>query len=48
LLDIGADVEAKDNDGLTALYMIASQGLSSMVEVLLDKGAKIETKDKWG
>ncbi len=39
LINAGADVEIKGNDGSTALLMIASKPLPDLVKLLLDKGS---------
>lgn len=46
----GANVNAKDNDGHTALIYAAGVGHADVAKLLLDKGANIEAKakDKWG
>ena len=46
LLDKGADLEAKNNDGQTALIAAAKYYWTGTVRLLLDKGANIETKDE--
>jgi len=48
LLDHGADVNAKDWKGLTALWHAASRGDMAMVRLLLDRGADISIKDAAG
>lgn len=48
LLDKGADIEAKEMDGRTALIVAAVQGRAAMLELLLDKGANIEATDYEG
>ena len=44
LLEIGADVNAKDKNGKTALVMASND--TELVKLLLDKGADVNTKDK--
>jgi ankyrin repeat protein len=46
-LDRGADVNAIDEDGLTALHHAVPRG-AGVVQLLVDHGASIETKDKRG
>jgi hypothetical protein len=41
LLNIGADVNAKSNDGDTALMIAAQRGKTDTVQALLDKGAEV-------
>jgi len=48
LIERGADVNAKDNEGQTPLYAAIWSGDANMVELLLDKGANIEIKDSYG
>ena len=48
LLDRGAAIEAKDNDGSTSLMASAAYGHASTVSLLLDRGAAIEAKEKDG
>ncbi len=56
LLDVGADVNAKTNDGVTALILAAStsepgpteSSRTDNVRALLDAGADLEAKDKEG
>jgi ankyrin repeat protein len=48
LLNKGADVEAKDKDGWTALIWAAQGGYEAMVRLLLDKRADVEAKDQYG
>jgi len=40
LLEHGADVEAKGNDGETALQIAAERGHDEVVELLREHGAK--------
>ncbi|RYP21555.1 hypothetical protein DL765_002191 [Monosporascus sp. GIB2] len=46
LLDKGADTEDQDESGRTQLLLAALQGHKTVVELLFDKGADIEAKDK--
>jgi len=48
LLDKGANIEAKENNGYTALMWAAEHGYVEAVKLLLDKGANIEAKDQYG
>ena len=48
LLDHGADVNAVGEFGWTPLHNAAYQGLTDVIELLIDRGAKTETKDKLG
>lgn len=48
LLASGTDVNFRDIDGRTALHISACQGLTDVVQLLLDHGAKVDPKDRWG
>jgi hypothetical protein len=51
LLTLGADVNAVDENGETAMHGAAIKNLPKVVQLLAAKGAKIEVwnrKDKWG
>jgi cytohesin len=48
LLEHGADVNAVGEFGWTPLHAAAYQGLTDVIELLVTKGAKTETKDKLG
>jgi thioredoxin-like negative regulator of GroEL len=48
LLDKGADVNARDKDGLTALMWAAAGGRTDIVKALLDKGADVNAKTSYG
>jgi hypothetical protein len=48
LLEQGADVKAKDNDGLTALMDAATAGQTDTVKTLLEQGADVNAKDIYG
>jgi ankyrin repeat protein len=47
-LDAGADVNAADNQGETALHGAAQKGYDHVVQFLADHGAKLDAKDKKG
>jgi uncharacterized protein len=47
-LDAGADVNAVDNQGQTALHGAAQKGWDQVVQFLADHGAKLDVKDKRG
>ena len=48
LLDRGADVNAKTNNGVTALMMASLQGHPSCISMLLDRGADVNAKNNNG
>ena len=48
LIDVGADVEAQTNDGLTALMVASGLGHIKSTQMLIDAGAKIETRAENG
>jgi hypothetical protein len=48
LVEKGADVEAKNKDGWTALYWAVRYGNAAMVRLLLENGAEVDTKDNYG
>lgn len=48
LLDSGIDVNFRDIDDRTALHVAACQGLTDVVSLLLERGADIDRKDRWG
>lgn len=48
LLNEGADINAKDNNGLTALIWASNNGYVEVVKVLLERGAEINVKDNCG
>jgi len=48
VLDRGADIDAADNRGRTALMIAADAGHAGMVDVLIARGAMRDLKDKDG
>lgn len=48
LIDAGADVNAKDDNGRTALMRAALLGQDRCVDLLLDAGADINAQDEVG
>ena len=48
LLDSGADVNAKDENDMTALHWAASGGNEELVELLISKGADVNAKEEVG
>ena len=48
LLEQGADVNVKDNDGETALIWAAYRGYTDIAELLIDKEADVNVKDNDG
>lgn len=48
LISKGADINAKDEDGDTALHIAIDHGRQDVVKPLLDKGADINTKTRYG
>jgi len=47
-IELGADVNASTQTGDTAMHSAASQGLDSVIQLLVDKGASIEAANKRG
>ena len=45
-LDLGLDPNAADGDGRTALHGAAHKGRNSVVQLLVDHGAKLDARDK--
>jgi ankyrin repeat protein len=48
VLDLGADVNAIDDNGNTALHGAAFTGANSVVRLLVEKGARLDVKNKLG
>ena len=48
LLDAGANLEARDQEGETPLSRAASFGQTETFQLLLEKGARIDVRDKRG
>lgn len=48
MLDMGADIHAKDNVGMTPLMYAAAWGTPEIIQFLLDKGARIDDRDNSG
>ena len=48
LLDRGADVDAAQGDGMTALHWAAERGHAEIAEVLLSASADVEAKTRIG
>jgi ankyrin repeat protein len=46
-VDLGADVNAANEDGLTALHGAAANGADAIVPLLADRGTKLDVKDKY-
>jgi len=46
LLDLGLDPNGSNNDGRTALMGAALKGRNDVIQLLVDRGAKLETRDK--
>ena len=46
-LEAGADVNVKDNIGLTPLHMAAGDGRKEVAELLIAKGAEVNMKNKY-
>ena len=47
-IDLGADINATNQAGDTALHAAAARGLNTVVQLLADKGAQLNVKNKRG
>ena len=47
-LELGADVNATNSMGLTALLGAANRGSNDIIELLVERGARLDVKDKEG
>ncbi|KAI9198512.1 hypothetical protein LWI28_017216 [Acer negundo] len=48
LLDSGVDINFRDIDDRTAIHVAACQGFVDVVGLLIERGADIDPKDRWG
>ena len=48
LLDHGAQIEARDNTGVTALMAAVDSNRSEIVKLLLDRGAQVNARSNYG
>ncbi|KNA16610.1 hypothetical protein SOVF_087760 [Spinacia oleracea] len=48
VLDSGIDVNFKDIDSRTPLHVASCQGFPGVVQLLLERGAEVDPKDRWG
>jgi ankyrin repeat protein len=48
MLEDGADVNFADFDDRTALHVAACEGKANVVSFLIQKGANVNAKDRWG
>jgi uncharacterized protein len=46
LLDAGANIYATDESGMTAIHWAIQNGSEATVKLLLDRGARLDIKDK--
>jgi ankyrin repeat protein len=47
-LDLGADINGSNQAGDTALHVAAGRGLNTVVQLLADRGAQLNAKNKRG
>jgi len=48
LLRVGADVNAADNDGVTAIHWASGYGFVRIIQILIKAGANVHVTDKYG
>jgi ankyrin repeat protein len=48
LIKLGVDINAKDNDGCTALHVAATNSRDATIRMLMEYGDKTAAKDKSG
>ena len=48
LLELGADVNAKNEDGYTAVMGAAFSGGDEILQFLVERGARLDVKDRYG
>ncbi len=48
ILDVGCHIDAKNDDGLTALILAVSNRHYDLVTSLVFKGAEVNARDNWG
>jgi uncharacterized protein len=48
LLELGADIDSRDQHGQTALMLAAHSGRPNVVAVLIERGANLDTTAKFG
>jgi ankyrin repeat protein len=48
LIEYGAEVNVKDNNGITALHQAATYGIINVVQLLIEYKAEVNVKDNDG
>jgi len=48
VLESGVSVNYKDIDNRTALHVASCEGFTDVADLLLQKGAEVDAKDRWG
>jgi ankyrin repeat protein len=48
IVELGADVNATNDDGATALHAAAFTGANEIIQFLVDKGARLDMPDRFG